>query len=109
MPVVRRRQAPDLPGGSATMLLVEADPTLREMAAAMLRRHGYTVAAAADAVDAVDLTSRGFGPVDVLFTDAEMPHMSGAELSERVRVSSPQARVIFASARAQYSTEHRGM
>jgi CheY-like chemotaxis protein len=95
----RRIESPDLPRGMETILLVEDDPALREMAATLLTRLGYTVWAAANGIDALQLKQqRGIGHVDLLFTDVVMPHMSGKELAERVRVLYPHTRILFTSA-----------
>ena len=77
------RPAPlDLPRGTETILLVEDDPALREMAATLLKRLGYTVLAASDGVEALNLKQQpGTGHVDLLFTDVVMPHMSGMTTS----------------------------
>jgi PAS domain S-box-containing protein len=104
-----RRDSSDLPGGTETVLLVESDATLREMATTVLGRLGYTILAAADASDALTLTQGSdIGHIDVVFTDIDMPQMSGAELFERVRKSSPHAGVLFASARGKNAVvDHR--
>jgi two-component system cell cycle sensor histidine kinase/response regulator CckA len=102
--------APDLPRGTETILLVEDDPALREMAATLLQRLGYTVWAAANGIEALSLKQqRGVGHVDLLFTDVVMPHMSGKELSERVRALFPHTRILFTSAYSENAIVHQGV
>ncbi len=101
---------PDLPRGTETILLVEDDPALREMAATLLRRLGYTVLAAANGLEALSLKQqRGTGHVDLLFTDVVMPHMSGRELADRVRALYPQTRILFTSAYTENAIVHQGV
>jgi two-component system cell cycle sensor histidine kinase/response regulator CckA len=95
-------QATALPGGAETILMVEADPALREMAATLLSRLGYKILSAADGREALSLKpQRGVGQIDLLFTDLVMSDMSGNELSERVRLSYPHTRILFTSADAE--------
>jgi two-component system, cell cycle sensor histidine kinase and response regulator CckA len=101
---------PDLPRGTETILLVEDDPALREMAATLLRRLGYTVLAAANGIEALSLKQqRDSGHIDLLFTDVVMPHMSGKELSERVGALSPHTRILFTSAYTGNAMVHQGV
>jgi len=100
-----RLDAPGLPRGTETILLVENDPALREMASALLRRLGYQVVAAANGSEALTLNrERGQGHIDLVFTDAVMPPvsgqapMSGQELSQRARALHPDLKILFASA-----------
>ena len=106
-----RRPAPtDLPRGTETILLVEDDPALREMASALLRRLGYTVLAAANGIEALSLKQqRGTGHVDLLFTDVAMPHMSGKELADRVRALYPHTRILFTSAYTKNAIVHQNV
>jgi len=108
-----RLQHPDSPGlpcGTETILLVEDDPALREMAATLLRRLGYTVLPAANGIEALSLKQRrDIGHVDLLFTDVVMPHMSGKELSERVKALYPHTKILFTSAYTENSIIHQGV
>src|SRR6185503_7959304 len=93
-----------------TILLAEDDPALREMAATLLRRLGYTVLTAANGVEALSLNhQRDAGPIDLLFTDVVMPHMSGKELSDRFRALYPHTRILFTSAYTESAIVHQGV
>ena len=107
---VERLDAPEMPGGTETILLVEDDPDLREMAATLLRRLGYTVLAAAKGIEALSLKQPDdMGHVDLLFTDVVMPHMDGKELSDRVRSLYPHMRILFTSAYTENAIVHQGV
>ncbi|MEJ0091163.1 MAG: PAS domain S-box protein [Limisphaerales bacterium] len=107
---IQRLDAPDLPRGTETILLVEDDPALRDMAATLLRRLGYTVLTAANGIEALSLKhERGPGHIDLLFTDVVMPHMSGTELADRVRASYPHTKILFTSAYTENAIIHQGV
>jgi two-component system, cell cycle sensor histidine kinase and response regulator CckA len=106
----KRGDMPALPRGTETILLVEDDPSLREMAATLLTRLGYTVLTAANGVEALNIRHQpGASHVDLLFTDVVMPHMSGKELSDRIRVLNPLTRILFTSAYTETSIVHQGV
>ena len=99
-----------MPRGTETILLVEDDPALREMAARCCRRLGYTVYRRPTAVEALSLSQqRGNGHIDLLFTDVVMPHMSGKELADRVRALYPQTKILFTSAYTENAIVHQGV
>ena len=103
-------QSPGLPRGTETILLVEDDPALREMAAALLDRLGYTVLTAANGLEALNLThQRATGHIDLLFTDVVMPHMSGKELSDRIQALYPRTKILFTSAYTETAIVHQGV
>jgi CheY-like chemotaxis protein len=105
-----RLDSADLPHGTETVLLVEDDPALREMAAALLRRLGYTVWVAAHGLEALSFKQqRNVGHIDLLFTDVVMPHMSGKELADRVRALYPQTKILFTSAYTENAIVHQGV
>jgi len=108
IPVPRPGPA-QLPRGTETILLVEDDPALREMASALLQRLGYTVLTASNGVEALSLKHQhGAGHVDLVFTDVVMPHMSGKELSDRFRLLYPQTKILFTSAYTENAIVHQG-
>jgi PAS domain S-box-containing protein len=108
-PAVQRLNS-DLPRGTETILLVEDDPALREMAGTLLRRLGYVVLSAANGIEALRLKQqRGTGHIDLLFTDVVMPHMSGKELADRVQVLYPHTRILFTSAYTENAIVHQGV
>ena len=100
----------DLPRGTETILLVEDDPALREMAATLLRRLGYKVLTAANGIEALNLKHEpSTGHIDLLFTDVVMPHMSGKELADRVRTLYPHTKILFTSAYTEQAIIHQGV
>ncbi len=100
----------DLPRGTETILLVEDDRALREMATTLLIRLGYKVLAAADGIEALRLKlQHGGGHIDLLFTDVVMPHMTGKELADRLKMSSPDTRVLYTSAFTSNAIVHQGV
>ncbi len=83
-------------GGSETILLVEDQPTLRELFQAMLTKNGYRVFAAASPTQALEM-SRQVRKVDVLMTDVILPGMNGRVLAEQFMKIQPQTKVLFVS------------
>ena len=104
------KASPDLPRGTETILLVEDDPSLREMAGGLLVRLGYTVLTAPNGVEAMTLIhQKGRGHIDLLFTDVVMPHMSGKELADRVHALHSQTKILFTSAYTESAIVHQGV
>jgi CheY-like chemotaxis protein len=67
----------------ATILLVDDDPGVRDVTAAMLEDLGYDVVEADDGAAALDLLSKG-ARIDLVLADFSMPGMTGGELAAAV-------------------------
>jgi PAS domain S-box-containing protein len=92
----RETQAPHL-RGDETVLLVEDEEMVRELASRVLNGHGYLVLEAESGAEALEMCRRHEGPVDVLVTDVVMPGMNGSELASRIANIVPDAAVLFIS------------
>jgi len=84
-------------GGSETVLLVEDDDGLRELARRVLSRGGYQVLEARQALQAEDLANQHQGKIDLLLTDVVMPGIGGRELSLRLAKNRPEMRILYMS------------
>ncbi len=91
-----KRPALDLKG-SETILLVEDNREVRNLAHAILKREGYTVLVAEDGNKAIEILERHEGPVNLLLTDVIMPEMDGKELYERVSAVCPDVKALYMS------------
>jgi PAS domain S-box-containing protein len=81
-----------------TILVVEDEAPLREMAAKILQRLGYQILVAQDGPEALNLWPQHRGKIDLLFTDMVMPGgMTGRELAERLSREEPRLRVIYST------------
>ncbi|HYD53423.1 MAG TPA: PAS domain S-box protein, partial [Gemmatimonadaceae bacterium] len=96
-------------GGSETILLVEDDAGLRELARQHLAHLGYTVLVGHGGDEALRLAGEHEGPLHLLMTDVVMPGMSGAALAERLRALRPEARVLFMSGYTDDDIVRRGL
>jgi PAS domain S-box-containing protein len=85
------------PVGSETVLLVEDDAGVRELAAEILTHKGYRVLEACDGAEALGVVERHSGPIHLLLTDVVMPGLTGPELAAQVRTLRPRIRVLYIS------------
>jgi CheY-like chemotaxis protein len=81
--------------GSETIMVVEDDGAVRELATHFLLEHGYTVLAAADGEEALDVAEQHREPIHVLLTDVVMPRLSGWQLAPQFAGLHPEARVLY--------------
>lgn len=94
--------------GSGTVLVVEDDVMVRDMAVAMLKASGYRVVAAATPMKALKYCQEN-QPFDLLITDVVMPEMSGAELRDKVLKIKPGIKVLFISGYPGDVIAHHGV
>lgn len=80
-----------------TILISEDDEALRRLTRTCLEDFGYTVLAASDGLDALEIEAEYEGPIHLLLTDIVMPRMGGFELSCLIRETRPETKVILIS------------
>jgi PAS domain S-box-containing protein len=88
---------PRLGPGHDTILLVEDQEELREVARTLLEELGYSVVVAANGGDAVALCQEHPAEIHLLLTDVVMPGMNGRELAQRIQAIKPGIRILFTS------------
>ena len=90
----------DVPTGHGeTILIVDDEPAIREVAKAVLSKSGYNVLVADDGPSALALFVRQSKEIDVVVTDVIMPIMSGLVLARTLRKMDLKTKVIVSSAR----------
>jgi CheY-like chemotaxis protein len=82
--------------GTQTVLLVEDEDALRELAMRLLEGQGYTVLTASNAAEALRLFEEN-PSIDVLLTDVVMPGATGPELTKKLIEQRPALKVIYMS------------
>ena len=85
------------PRGDETVLLADDDEAIRRIAGIVLESSGYTVLAAQDGDEALQIGRAHPGPIDLLVTNVVMPKMSGRQLAESLAPVHPQMRVLYLS------------
>ena len=89
--------ASSAPEGTETILLVEDETMLRELACEVLEDAGYEVLKAESGEAALRLASAHTGAIHLLLTDVVMPGMNGRVLAERFTAVRPETRILFTS------------
>jgi PAS domain S-box-containing protein len=93
-------------GGSETILLVEDEDGVRNLAKQVLERRGYTVLVASDGDEARRVCQEHSGPIHLLLTDVVMPGLSGPQSAEELRRERPEMKVLFMSGYPDRAMEH---
>jgi CheY-like chemotaxis protein len=95
--------------GTETILLVEDEKGVRELAREYLEMSGYTVIEAEDGHTALELAAMHSGTIHLLMTDVVMPGISGRELADRVKRIRPKIRVLYMSGYTDQAVVHHGI
>jgi PAS domain S-box-containing protein len=92
--------APELPlGRGETILLVDDEPAICDVANVLLTKSGYKVLVADDGPAALALFAQRHGEIAVVITDLLMPIMNGLSLARIIRKMNPAARIVLSSGR----------
>jgi signal transduction histidine kinase len=87
-----------VPGGTETILVVEDEPVLRQMAETILQGCGYKTLQASSGQEALNLWNQHRSSIDLLLTDVVMPEgVSGTDLAVKLIATKPRLKVLFAS------------
>lgn len=95
--------------GSETILLVEDNEDVREVAQASLQLHGYRVLAARDGTQALQIAQQHGQSIDLVLTDCVLPNLSGTELVIRLRKRLPNLKALFMSGHMQDVAIQQGL
>ncbi len=87
----------EAPGSRGTVLVVDDEPSVREMVSRALEVFGFQVLDAEDGQQAVDVFSRRGREIDLVLMDLTMPRMNGKEAFLKMRELRADARVILSS------------
>ncbi|HXY78112.1 MAG TPA: response regulator [Candidatus Acidoferrales bacterium] len=87
--------------GRETILLVEDETFVREVASEVLQSAGYRVLTAKNAAEAARTYDSQSGEVDLLLTDVVLPGESGRALAERLQQASPRLNVLLVTGYAK--------
>ena len=83
--------------GSETILLVEDQPQVRELARMVLSEKGYSVLVTSSPEDAESACATHGANIHLLLTDLILPGISGRELAKRLTARHPNMRVLYMS------------
>lgn len=86
-----------------TVLVVEDEDGVRELASAFLQSAGYAVLTARDGTEALSIVERSEDPVHLLLTDVVMPKMRGPELAKRLKSLQTNLRIVYMSGYLEYN------
>jgi DNA-binding response OmpR family regulator len=92
---------------SHVALVVDDEPLVRRFVSAVLRREGWTVLEAANAIAALALADHK--PLDLLVTDYEMPRVSGVTLAEQLRAQQQDLPVLVISGQPDVDYKMRSL
>jgi len=99
----------ETPRGQETVLVVEDDELVRQLATRLLAAQGYVALEATNGRDALDLVRARPGEVQLVLTDVVMPELGGSEFARRLADLEPDVPVLFMSGFTDDDVIRRGL
>ena len=96
-------------GGNETILYVDDETMLRKLMVNMLGPLGYRVLSASSGEDALQVSAKFKGRIDLLLTDVIMPGMNGRKLADIIKTKRPDTKVVFVSGYSDDAIAHHGV
>jgi DNA-binding NtrC family response regulator len=91
-------------GGTGTILVVDDERPVRDLARKVLERYGYKVLLADGGIAAINTFKRHPGDISLVILDASMPGMSGAETYPELRKVRPGVKILVSSGYSELET-----
>ncbi|PWU12023.1 MAG: response regulator [Terriglobia bacterium] len=92
-----RREGRVMDGTRIVILVADDEELVRDMILVMMRKDGYQVLIASDGAEALDLSRRYNGHINLLISDIQMPRMTGIELADVLIKERPTMKVLLIS------------
>jgi len=92
-----------------TILLVEDEPSLRELISDYLGVAGFTILTAANGAEGLAKAKSHKGPIHLVISDVIMPVMGGREMADRLKLSRPATPILFMSGYTDDAAIRRGV
>jgi two-component system cell cycle sensor histidine kinase/response regulator CckA len=83
--------------GTETILLVEDEESLRILTRTILEENGYSVLAAGEGNEALEIARQTTGTIHILLTDMVMPGMNGRQVAEILLPMRPRMKIVYMS------------
>src|SRR5258706_8302395 len=80
-----------------TILIVDDEPMIRKLLRFALEREGFRVLTAENGADAIRVSTRHPGEIDLLLSDVLMPGMDGPTLASQMLATDPNLPVLLMS------------
>jgi PAS domain S-box-containing protein len=97
------------PSGSETILLIEDNDRVRELARLALQQRGYAVLEAENGTQALQLAAHHSGSIHMLLADVVLPGLSGMALVEQLVQVKPGLKTLFMSGYADETIAYHGL
>ncbi len=99
-----------LPRGTETVMVVEDEPSVRQLACQVLRAQGYQTLSATNGQDGLQIARLHKGaPIRLVVTDVIMPLMGGKAMAEWLKTSFPDLQILFTSGYTDDANAHHGV
>jgi signal transduction histidine kinase len=108
--VAKTIQPGPLPRGMETLLVVEDDPSVRQLAGGILEAQGYNVLTASNGREALRVAGQCQGQaIALVITDVIMPLMNGNVMAEWLKTTYPNLKILFTSGYTDDAVAYQGV